>query len=260
MNLVIATLPLSDVALQSTREPQPHLCVLVQSPEFGAVLYSGLWVHYQLGERRICWLADPGKLKNATVKILGSHFIGSVLHESSNILLEPCLGPAKALVEWLRPPSVPDSPLLARVEVKEASRAVIPLRDDMWARVEAGENPVVVSRRDCYSLAVGFKNRAKQMLELCFSTPIAVSGVRLQLSRTRRVLTLIVPRAAYAFISVAPSEICLDDFKAWSVVNLPNDYMLSKSRIARGLVNAVLCCWLLVYWRCADCFAITLSI
>lgn len=226
MDVVVATLPLSDAALHSTSEKQPQLCVLVDSPSHGMVLYSGLWVHFKHGERHVSWLADPAKLENATAKIVGSLGLGRALYQSSIIPTEPCCGPAEALVEWLRPPVEPKASLV-RFEEKHGSRVVLQIPDDMWAQVKAGAKPEVVARRGCGLLAVGAKKRAKVFIDIQFPTPVAMGDV--QLSRSRRELTLFVPRGVYGFNSVAPSELRLDDLDAWPIVNVPEMFMVTCS-------------------------------
>jgi len=134
--LVIATLPLTDAALHSTKEPQPHLAVLLETLEHGTLVYSGLWIRYDNGARLVSWLVDPLKLAGATARLVGEYPSTPILSEGSGLVGAPCAGPSAAVVDWLRCRSPPGWPALARAEAKDGTRVAMHLTDEWWARVQ----------------------------------------------------------------------------------------------------------------------------
>jgi hypothetical protein len=218
-SLVVASLPLSEAAVKATIEPQPHLAVLFDTREHGTLVYSALWLNFETGERRVCWLVDPDLLAGAEAKLVGGMPLGRTLAHATSLQGEPCPEPSAALSARLRRPSVVGWPELSRAESADATRVVVRLTDEWWRRVEAGEHPELVPLGDggC-ALALRIKPRRKaeeQKIELRFPTRVDAAGCKLQLSRARHELTLVVPRAPYGFETRAMPELWLDDWHAW---------------------------------------------
>lgn len=66
-------------------------------------------------------------------------------------------------------------------------------------------------------IVLGFNPRrgaGKHNVELRFPTPVDAAGCKLQLSRSKKELTLVVPRAPYGFETRVMPEWWLDDWHA----------------------------------------------
>lgn len=233
-SLVVASMPLSEAAVHTTIEKQPHLAVLLETRQHGTLVYSALWLSRDSGDRRVCWLVDPVLLAGAVARLVGGAPIGRALAQATHLQGEPCPDPSPALVARLRSPSVAGWPGLSRSEAADATRVVVRLTDEWWRRLEAGEQPELVPLGDggC-ALALRFKSRrgeAEEKVELRFPTRVDAARCKLQLSRTQRELTLVVPRAPYGFETRAAPELWLDDWHAWQLAShLKEQFFLTVS-------------------------------
>jgi hypothetical protein len=129
-SLVVASMPLSETAIEATTEPQPHLAVLLETREHGTLVYSALWLSCETGERRVCWLVDPALLAGAAAMFVGGTPLGRTLAQATQLQGEPCPEPSAALAVVLRRPTVDGWPGLSRVEASDATRVVVRLTDE----------------------------------------------------------------------------------------------------------------------------------
>jgi hypothetical protein len=114
--LVVASMPLSEAAVEATTKKQPNLAVLLETREHGTLLYSALWLSREAAEWRVCWLVDPDLLEGATAKLVGGTPVGRPLAHATHLQGEPCPELSAALVEGLRRLSVAGCPEVTRVE------------------------------------------------------------------------------------------------------------------------------------------------
>jgi hypothetical protein len=246
--LVVASLPLSEAAVEATSEQQAHLAVLLDTREHGTLVYSALWLSGETGERRVCWLVEPTLLEGAEAKLVGGMPPGRTLAQATDLQGEPCPDPSTALIEVPCRPSVDDWPELTRTEGADATRVVVRLTDEWWGRIEAGEQPELVPLGDggC-ALALRFKPQngaEEEKVELRFPTRVDAAGCTLQLSCSKRELTLVVPRAPYAFETRAMPELWLDDWHAWhsaSHLNQEFFFIMSSMQVSlkeRGIMQS----------------------
>jgi hypothetical protein len=136
--LVVASILVSEAAIEATTEPQPHLAVLLETRKHGTLVYSALWLSCETGERRVCRLVDPDLLVGATAKLVGGIPLGRPLAQSTQLQGEPCPEPSAALFAGLCRPTVDGWPGLSRAESSDATRLVVCLTDEWWRRLEAG--------------------------------------------------------------------------------------------------------------------------
>ncbi len=230
--LGVATIELSGAALAATSDPQPNLCVLLKTESGSTFLYSGLWLDYANGHCLVHFLIDPARLVGATINLVGAHLLSQNLGCYHDVEATPCPEPPADLAAWLASlsgNSVPFGQSITRLEEKECWKLSIDLSGEWWACVEAGDTVDTNAREGSTCLEVHMKLRPKLRMPIVLPSPLSKKGIRLLLSRKRRNLTVIVPKAAYGFATRSPAELFLDNFDTWPMCRPDDEFMMTVS-------------------------------
>ena len=229
--LHIATVSLSDAALQATIEPQPNLCILLHMSTGSTLLYSALWLESTgKDEQLVCFLVDPEKLKGASASLVGSHQLGCTLGKYDHIPSRPSTGPAPELSGWLKceQSAQSEAGIIARIEEPTSWQLPIALSETWWALIDSGGSVQAKVLADGHTLAVSITSAPSSKVELVLPSRARAADIRVQLSRKRKHLNLIVQKEAYEFGAIG-GELWLDDCVAWPSVRLPDKYMVTVS-------------------------------
>jgi hypothetical protein len=187
-----------------------------------------VWVDNRSGKRVVKFLADPTKIVGSTVTVVGSSSFGRPLGACANVVGEPCLGFAAPLVGWLRRlrgNASFDGQTPRRAEDTDCFRVTVPLAARWWAAVESGDG-LRATVKDGGAAVLLFNKATPSALKvkLTMPSPVQRDGIRLQLSRKQRTITVLARKAAFEFGSRAPAELWLDDYRAWRADSNPKAY------------------------------------
>lgn len=203
-----------DVPRATFLDPQPHPVLSLRTREHGTLRYSALWMDSSGETPVLKLLIDPEKLEGAVATLMSLRVeIGPAFLRKGQMVSS---FPPK-LLRWLcslRGDLTIAGAVPSRHEEKDCWRVSFDLQREWWTAIDSGGIARAVGRDGGLAVEVSVKGTQLHK-EFTFPSPTVGTKVRVQLSRRRRQLTLIVPKAKFDFYDRAPSTLWLDDVDEW---------------------------------------------